>query len=56
MTLGDYVPASAPIACRMALELFSRVETIGDADYQDVVGYATPGRSFHGGVRVRLGS
>jgi vitamin B12 transporter len=55
--LHDYVLASARVAYSVtnALELFGRVENAGDAHYQDVVGYATPGRTFHAGVRVRLG-
>ncbi len=57
MTLNDYVLASARIGYRLmdAIELFGRVENAGDAHYRDVVGYATPGRTFHAGVRVRLG-
>jgi vitamin B12 transporter len=57
VTLHDYVLASARVAYRVvdAIELFGRVENAGDARYQDVVGYATPGRTFHAGVRVRLG-
>lgn len=55
--LHDYVLASARIAYRAteSIELFGRVENAGDAHYQDVVGYATPGRTFHAGVRVRFG-
>lgn len=58
VVLDDYVLASARIAFRIApaLELFGRVENLGDANYQDVVGYNTPGRSIHGGVRVRFGA
>jgi vitamin B12 transporter len=57
VTLHDYVLAGARIAYRVteAIELFGRVENAGDAHYQDVVGYATPGRTFHAGARVRLG-
>ncbi|NNL90092.1 MAG: TonB-dependent receptor [Marinicaulis sp.] len=36
------------------IEIFGRVENIGDKTYQDVSGYAEPGRSAYGGVRVRL--
>jgi len=35
--------------------MFGRVSNLFDADYQDVVGYATQGRTIYGGVRVRLG-
>ena len=37
-----------------AIEIFGRVENIGDETYQDVSGFAEPGRSAYGGVRVRL--
>ena len=58
VTLGDYVLASARLAYRVteAVELFGRVENAGDATYRDVVGYATPGRTIHAGLRLRLGS
>ncbi len=57
VTLGDYLLASANIAYRLLpqLELFARVENGLDADYQDVVGYNTPGRTVHAGVRVAFG-
>ena len=38
------------------LELFARAENLFDADYQDVVGYNTPGRTIHAGLRVALGN
>lgn len=55
--LGDYVLAGARVAYLIApqVELFGRVSNLFDADYQDVVGYATQGRTVYGGVRVRLG-
>ncbi len=37
------------------LELYARVENAFDADYQDVVGYNTPGRTVYAGLRVALG-
>lgn len=57
VTLGDYLLAGARVgyAVTPALEAFARVDNLGDADYQDVVGYATPGRTAHVGLRVRLG-
>jgi vitamin B12 transporter len=57
VTLHDYILASARIAYRVteAVEVFGRVENAGDANYQDVVGYATPGRTVYAGLRVRLG-
>ncbi|MCG8441009.1 MAG: TonB-dependent receptor [Caulobacterales bacterium] len=35
------------------LELFARVENLFDADYQQILGYGTPGVSGSAGVRVR---
>ena len=57
VTLDDYVLASARIAYRVLpnLELFARVENGLAADYQDVVGYNTPGRTVYAGLRVALG-
>jgi vitamin B12 transporter len=56
VTLRDYVLASARLAYRVspALELFARIENGFDADYQDVVGYNTPGREAYAGLRLRL--
>ncbi|MEA3043321.1 MAG: vitamin transporter [Sphingomonadales bacterium] len=55
--LDDYVLASANLAFRLLpqLELFARAENAFDADYQDVVGYNTPGRTVHAGLRVAFG-
>ena len=44
--------ASLPVTER--LELFGRVENVGDADYQAVAGYNTPGRSAYAGLRARF--
>jgi vitamin B12 transporter len=57
VTLGAYVLASANLAYRVLpeLELFARAENAFDADYQDVVGYNTAGRTIHAGLRVTLG-
>ncbi len=41
-------------ASQRTLDLFGRVENVGDADYQTVAGYGTLGRSAHVGVRLRL--
>ena len=56
VTLGDYVLASARLAYRLTpqVEAFVRVENAFDADYQDVVGYDTPGRKAYAGLRLRL--
>ncbi|MGQ0661915.1 TonB-dependent receptor plug domain-containing protein [Sphingosinicella sp.] len=58
VTLDDYVLASLRVAWRIlpSLELFGRVENGFDADYQDVIGYSTPGRTVHAGLRVSFGN
>jgi len=55
--LHDYVLGSLRIGYRILpqLELYARVENAFDADYQDVVGYNTPGRTVYAGLRVALG-
>ena len=55
--LGAYTLGSARIAYRVAprVELYARVENAFDEDYQDVVGYNTPGRTVYAGLRVALG-
>ena len=57
VSLDAYVLGSLRIAYRILpqLELFARAENAFDADYQDVVGYNTPGRTVHAGLRVTLG-
>ncbi len=57
MILDDYLLASANLAFRLLpqLELYARAENAFDADYQDVVGYNTPGRTVHAGLRVTFG-
>jgi vitamin B12 transporter len=55
--LDDYALLSLNLAFRLLpqLELFARAENVFDADYQDVVGYNTAGRTVHAGLRVALG-
>ena len=36
-------------------EIYIRLENLFDEDYQEVISYATPGRSVYGGVRFRFG-
>jgi vitamin B12 transporter len=57
VTLNDYLLASAKIGYRItpALEAYARVENAFNAEYQDVFGYNTPGRTVYAGVRIRLG-
>jgi vitamin B12 transporter len=56
--LDAHLLASARVAYRITdqLEGYARVENGFDADYQDVVGYATPGRTVHAGIRLRFGN
>jgi vitamin B12 transporter len=55
--LDDYVLASANLAFRLLprLELYARAENAFAADYQDVVGYNTAGRTLYAGLRVTFG-
>lgn len=55
--LGAYSLASINLRWQLLpeLELFARAENAFDADYQDVVGYNTPGRTVHAGLRVAFG-
>jgi vitamin B12 transporter len=55
--LEDYWLASIQLAWRFSrgVEAFARVENGFDADYQDVVGYNTPGRRVYAGIRLRTG-
>jgi vitamin B12 transporter len=57
VTLDDYLLASASVDWRIsdALEIYVRAENGFDAEYQDVFGYRTPGRTVHAGLRLRLG-
>ncbi|UCD15061.1 MAG: TonB-dependent receptor [Candidatus Omnitrophota bacterium] len=34
------------------IQIFGRIENVFDRKYQEVLGYATPGRSFYGGSKV----
>ncbi|HEY0326376.1 MAG TPA: TonB-dependent receptor, partial [Allosphingosinicella sp.] len=57
VNLDAYALASARISYRIsgALEAYARVENGFGETYQDVVGYATPGRSVHAGIRLSFG-
>ena len=37
-----------------ALEVYARVENLFDEDYEEVISYATPGRSAYAGLRFRF--
>jgi len=55
--LDDYVLGTLRLGYRILpqLEFYARMENGFDADYQDVVGYNTPGRTVYAGLRVALG-
>jgi vitamin B12 transporter len=55
--LDDYALAALRIGWRLwpNLELYGRIENVFDANYQDVVGYNTPGRTVYAGLRFLLG-
>lgn len=55
--LHDYLLGSVRVGYRVLpqLELYARMENAFDADYQDVVGYNTPGRTVYAGLRVAFG-
>ena len=55
--LDSYWLAGARLGWRLdeRLELFGRLANAFDADYQDLVGYRTEGRSAHAGLRLALG-
>lgn len=57
VVLGDYLLGSAILSWQVArgLDLYVRAENALNSDYQDAVGYNTPGRTVHAGLRVRLG-
>ncbi|HEY0112890.1 MAG TPA: TonB-dependent receptor [Allosphingosinicella sp.] len=55
--LDDYVLASVKAGWQLTrqLEAYVRAENAFGAQYQDVVGYNTAGRTVYAGLRVRLG-
>lgn len=55
--LRGYVLASLQLGWRLSrtIEAYMRAENAFDADYQEVVGYHTAGRTIHAGLRLRLG-
>jgi vitamin B12 transporter len=57
VTLDDYLLASLNLGWRVSrrVEAYVRAENAFDSDYQDVIGYRTPGRNVHAGLRLRLG-
>lgn len=57
VVLNHYMLVDARAAYRLSdtIEAFARVSNLFDADYQDVVGYATLGRTVTAGIRLRFG-
>ncbi|MGF1549458.1 MAG: TonB-dependent receptor plug domain-containing protein, partial [Sphingomonadaceae bacterium] len=57
VVLDPYWLASLRLGYRLAenVEAYARVENGFDEDYREVAGYATPGRTFHAGLRFSLG-
>jgi vitamin B12 transporter len=55
--LDDYVLGSLKIGYQVtpAIEAYARVENAFGAEYQDVIGYHTSGRTIYAGFRLRLG-
>lgn len=55
--LDDYLLGSLRVGYRLndTIEAFGRVDNASGANYQDVVGYQTPGRALHAGLRLRFG-
>lgn len=56
MRLDDYdvIDLSARYSISDRFEIYGRIENATDQDYQEVAGYATPGRSLYGGVRMHF--
>lgn len=54
LELGSYrlVNLASRFALGPRLELLARIENLLDADYEDVIGYATPGRALYVGLRA----
>ncbi len=54
--LDDFVLINLAADYRLTsnLDLFARVENLGDEDYEEVFSFVSPGRSAYAGVRVRF--
>ncbi len=48
------VDLAGQYALTETVELYSRIENVFDRDYQQVIGYGTPGRSAYVGARLRF--
>lgn len=56
VTLHDYALLHLVARAQLSqqLSMFARIENLADADYEDVFGYATPGRTMYIGLTARL--
>jgi vitamin B12 transporter len=56
VALDDYevLDLSTSYAFNANFELYARVENATDEDYQDLIGYNTPGRTAYAGMRLRF--
>lgn len=54
--LSDYsvVDANLSFSLLEQLDVFVRIENLGDSDFEEVTGYNNPGRAIYGGLRLRL--
>ncbi len=50
------VNAGAGYQVNERFELYGRIENLLDEDYEETIGYNTPGRGFFGGVRMSFGA
>jgi vitamin B12 transporter len=57
VTLDDYLLGSLSLGWKVSrqIEVYGRMENAFGADYEDVFGYETPGRTIYAGLRLRLG-
>lgn len=55
-TLASYtvLDLTARYALSEAVEIFARVNNLFDKEYQEVLGFGTPGAAAYGGIKVRL--
>lgn len=48
------VSATASYDINKTVQVFGRVENLGDAQYEEIIGYGTPIRSIFGGIKLTL--
>jgi vitamin B12 transporter len=47
-------PASATYDLNNTVQLFGRVQNLGDQQYEEIIGFGTPMRSVFGGAKFAL--